>query len=223
MFGPASGSEFGVASSGGFGGHKNVFTFTWDQGAQPVITTGEEWSGLEPLDGQFLETDTQLLQLLPEGPTSELKTDEGYESAHSPKSNHSLDANSDTFIVEDLNNLDKFDFSLILDDNLDEHNDFNILDTNPPLNCPAQEPLAAYNDTFPLEDQADPDWCPGSPEFTLQKIGVIEDPFLQDVIMNGTAAKGKAPAGGVKHRRGQIRMKPTEIKDETHKKNVDRY
>lgn len=220
MFGAASGSEFGVASSGGFGGHKNVFTFTLDQGAQPVSLTAEDWSGLEHLEPQFLETDSQLLQLLPEVTTSEQKTDEGYESAHSPKSNHSLEANSDTFIVEDFSNLDKFDFNLILDNTLDEQNDFHIIETSNPLGCAAPEPLALYNEAcFPMEDQDDPDWGPG---LTLQKIGVIDDPFLHDVIMNGTGVKGKAPAGGIKHRRGQIRMKSDEIKDETHKKNVDR-
>jgi len=228
VFGAASGSEFGVASSGGFGRNKNVFTFTLDQGAQPVSTTAEDWRGLEIIDDQDLEdlqTASQLLQeigVLPELTTLEQKADEGYESSPSPVSNHSLEANSDTCIV-DFNNLDQFSFNLIPD--FPEHNDFNIFETNDHLSCGVQQPPALYNDaSFPMEEQNDPDWCPASPEFTLQKIAIIDDPILHDAFMkaSGGEVKEKPAAGGKKHRRGQIRMKPTEIKDETHQKNVSR-
>ena len=231
MFGPASGSEFGVASSGGFGSNKNIFTFTLGQGARPVTATAEEWSGLETLDHQVvLETASQLLEtplleeilVLPaEATTSEPKTDEGYESALSPGSNHSLEANSDEPF--DINNLDKFNFDLIFDNTIDGHNNFNIIDASNPVGCPAEEPLTLYNDNcFPMEEHNDPNWCPASHELTLQTIGVIDDPFLQETILKATGVKGKTPGRGVKHRRGQIRMEPTEIKDETHWKNVDR-
>ena len=226
MFGPASDSEFGAASSGGFGSNKNIFTFTLDQGALPVNTTAWEWRELETIDPQVLETATLLEEIgvLPaEVTTLEPKTDEGYESAPSPESIHPLETN---FIVEDISNLDKINFDLIFDNTIDEHNTFNIIDANNPVVCPEQEPLTPYNDVcFPMDDENDPNWCPKSPEFTLQKIGVIDDPFLQDAILEGAGLKGKTPgggSGGVKHRRGQIRMEPTEIKDETHKKNVDR-
>lgn len=228
MFGAASGSEFGVASSGGFGRNKNVFTFTLDQGAQPVSTTAEECRGLDIIDDQAIETASQLLQeigVLPDVTTLEQKTDEGYESSPSPVSNHSLEANSDTCIVADFNNLDQFSFNLNFDKTIEEHIDFNIFETNDHLSCGVQQTQAFYNDaSFPMEEQNDPDWCPSSPEFTLQKIGIIDDPFLHDAIMKATGGevKEKSAAGGMKHRRGQIRMKPTEMKDETHKKNVSR-
>ena len=246
MFEAASDSEFGVASSGGFGRNKNLFTFTLEQGALPVSgNTPEQWTGLETIDHQVVleEIEGDLpavleeLGALPavledmgalpaEVTSSEPKPDEGYESALSPESNHSLEANSDAFRIEDISNLEKFNFNLIFDNPIDEHNSFNIIDTNNPVGCPEQEqePLSLYNDAcFPMEEHNDPNWCPPSPEFTLHKIGVIEDPFLQELILGGgTGVKGKKPAGGVKHRRGQIRMEPTEMKDETHKKNVDR-
>jgi len=230
VFEVASGSEFGVASSGGFGRNKNIFTFTLDQGAKPVNTSAEEWTGLETINDQVLETASQLYEVigeLPEVISSEHKTDEGYDSAPSPESIHSLEANNDTFILEDFSNLDKFSFNLIedFDNTINEHNNLNIIDPNS-LSVtvqPVQEPSALYNDAaipMPVEDQTDPDW---TPDFTLEKIGVINDPFLHDAIMRGSGAKGEeVPAGSPKHRRGQKRMAAAEIKDETHKKNVDR-
>merc|ERR1711879_454474 len=138
----------------------------------------------------------------------EQKTDEGYESSPSPVSNHSLEANGDTFLGADFDNLDQFSFNLDFDKTIDGHNDFII-----------------YNDvSIPMEDQNDPVWCPPSPEFTLQKIGVIDDPVLHDAFMkaNGVEGKEMGASGGMKHRRGQIRMEPTEIKDKTHERNVVR-
>ena len=225
VFGAASGSEFGVASSGGFGRNKNFFTFTSNHGAQPVSTTAEEWGGLEINDDQLASQLLQEIGVLPEVTTLEQKTDEGYESSPSPVSNHSLEANGDTFLGADFDNLDQFSFNLDFDKTIDEHNDFIIIESNNPFSCAAQQPPALYNDvSIPMEDQNDPVWCPPSPEFTLQKIGVIDDPVLHDAFMkaNGVEGKEMGASGGMKHRRGQIRMEPTEIKDKTHERNVVR-
>ena len=50
--------------------------------------------------------------------------------------------------------------------------------------------------------------------------GAVAETVVKNYRVCKIKEEEKAPTVGVKHRRGQIRMKPTEIKDETHKRNV---